>query len=153
MLLESPLVNYNSISINGVEVNLETDSCRASFQAPFNKIDVSLTPTNCSLSYYEVRVTRAEDPYDIEVGSLAYWNTNIALNKTHSFSINIIPEVFKLNEGEKTATFRISFYAKSSIDGSWDVTYLVFTLDNSYLCFSDGSTLEVLTTREAPQNN
>lgn len=153
MLLESPLVNYNSISINGNPITLNTSSCRASFEPPYNKIDVSITPTNCSLRYYEVRVTRAEDPYDIEVGSLAYWNTNIALNKTLSFSINITPEIFKLKEGEKVAEFRLSFYAKSSEDGSWDVTYLVFTLDNSYLCFSDGSTFEVLTTKDAPQIN
>jgi hypothetical protein len=72
MLLESPLVNYNSISINGNPITLNTSSCRASFEPPYNKIDVSITPTNCSLRYYEVRVTRAEDPYDIEVGSLAY---------------------------------------------------------------------------------
>lgn len=150
MLLESPLVNYNQISINGVPINLGTDSCRASFQAPFNKIDVSLTPTNCSLSYYEVRVTRAEDPYDIEVGSLAYWNTNIELNKIHSFSINITPEVFKLNEGEKIATFRISLYAKSSIDGSWDVSYLFFTFDQMNFIVSDGSDFSVLTDRDAP---
>jgi hypothetical protein len=29
----------------------------------------------------------------------------------------------------------------------------VFTLDNSYLCFSDGSAFEVLTTKEVPQIN
>lgn len=72
MLLDSPLVNYNSISINGTPITMGASSCRASFNPPFNKIDVSITPTNCSLSHYEVRVTRAEDPYDIEVGSLAY---------------------------------------------------------------------------------
>lgn len=71
MLLESPLVTYK-ISINGNSIELNTSSCRASFSPPYNKIDVSMTPTNCSLRYQEVRVTRAEDPYDIEVGSLAY---------------------------------------------------------------------------------
>lgn len=153
MLLESPLVNYNSISINGNQIALGTSYCRVSFEPPHNKIDVSITPTNCSLRYYEVRVTRAEDPYDIEVGSLAYWNTNIALNKTLSFSIPVTPEIFQLKEGEKVAEFRISFYAKSSEDGSWDVTYLVFTLDNYYLTLSDGSAFEVLTTKEAPKVN
>lgn len=153
MLLESPLVSYNSISVNGTSILMDSSTCRVSFEPPFNKIEVSMTPTNCSLSYFEVRVTRVDDPYDIEVGELAYWNSNIALNKTHSFSINVTKDTFKLNENEKTAVFRLSFYAKSSIDGSWDVSYLVFTLDNFYICCSDGSSLEVLTTREAPQNN
>lgn len=153
MLLDSPLVNYNSISVNGKQFELNSEDCRVSYKSPFNKIDVSMTPTNCSLSHYEVRVTKAEEPYDIEVGTLAYWNAGLALNKMHSFSINVTEDTFKLGTDEKTATFRLSFYAKSSIDGSWDVSYLVFTLDNSYLCFSDGSSLEVLTTREAPQIN
>lgn len=71
MLLESPLINYKSISINSSPINMET-TCHASFNPPFNKIDVIMTPTNCSLNYYEVRVTRVEDAYDIGVGNLAY---------------------------------------------------------------------------------
>jgi hypothetical protein len=70
-MLTSPLVNYKSISINGKQISMESE-CRASYNSPFKKIDVSIIPTTCSLRYYEARVTRAEDPYDIEVGSLAY---------------------------------------------------------------------------------
>jgi len=71
MLLESPLINYNSIKINGIEIELET-TCKASFSSPFNKIDFEMTPTNCSLSHFEVRVTGVDDAYDIGVGNLAY---------------------------------------------------------------------------------
>jgi hypothetical protein len=71
MTLNSPVVDYNSIKINEVDVLLE-QSCIASFSSPFNKINVTMTPTNCSLSYYEVRVTGVDEPYDIEVGNLAY---------------------------------------------------------------------------------
>lgn len=149
MLLESPLVNYNSISINGKEITFDTDTCRVSFNPPFNEIKVSMAPTNCSLSYYEVRVTEASEPYDIEVGNLAHWTTNIALNKTYSFIIPVNSTLFNKGNG----MYRISFYAKSAIDGSWDVAYLLFTVDGFYLVAEDGGELGVLTTREAPTNN
>ena len=144
MTLNSPLVTYNSIAINGQSISLEGD-CRASFSSPFNKIDITMTPTNCSLSCYEVRVTEVDEPYDIEVGNQAYWTTSIPANKSHTFSINITPEIFNKGDG----VYRISLYAKSAIDGSWDVTYLFFTLDNVQFLLSDGSAFEVLTTREA----
>lgn len=72
MPLNAPFVEYNSISINGNEIAMESTTCRASYNSPFNKINVTFTPTNCSLSYYEVRVTRVDEPYDIQTGALAY---------------------------------------------------------------------------------
>ena len=156
MLLETRLLQYNSVQINGIDV--ETNS-KASYQSPFNKIDVEMTPTTGSLSYYEVRVTSVDDPYDIGVGALpkqdtgndAFW-IGLAGNKSHKFSIMIQPESFVLEAGQTSKTFRLSFYAKSAIDGSWDMTYFVFTLDNESLILSDGSFLKVLTTQEVNQN-
>lgn len=147
MALVSPLVTYNSIKINNVDVLLD-GNCRASFNSPFNKINVTMTPTNCSLSYYEVRVTGIDDPYDIEVGNLAYWTASVAQNKTHSFTININETLFNKGNG----VYRISLYAKSAIDGSWDTSYLLFTVDNNQFVLADGTTFSVLTTREAPSN-
>ena len=46
--------------------------------------------------------------------------------------------------------YRISFYAKNAIDGSWDVSYLFFTLDQMNFTLSDGSSFAVLTDRAAP---
>ena len=162
MLLETRLLQYNSIKINGIEIDVET-GCTASYNAPFNKIDVEMTPINGSLSYYEVRVTPVDDSYDIGVGALPKQNPGgkdaddcswISLpgNKSHKFSIMIEPESFVLEAGQTSRTFRISFYAKSAIDGSWDVYYLLFTLDGSQLMLENGDALYVLTTREAPQN-
>ena len=71
MSLTTPLVNYDSIKINGIDVALSSTG-RVSFTDPYNKIDIKFTPTNCSLSYFEVRITEEEDLFDIEVGELAY---------------------------------------------------------------------------------
>lgn len=150
-MLNSPLVNYKSILINDKQISIGSE-VKASYSSPFNKINVVFTPTNCSLSYYEVRVTRWEEEYDIGLGNRAYWNTNIELNKDHSFYIEITPDTFVLKEGETSATFRVSLYAKSSIDGSWDVSYFVFTLDGYQIYLQNGEALGVLTTREAPKN-
>lgn len=74
MPLDAPLVRYDSISINGKEIAMGSTTCRASYNSPYNKINVTLTPTNCSLSYYEVRVTRADEPYDIQTGEIPVSN-------------------------------------------------------------------------------
>lgn len=146
MELTTPNVEYISVSIAGKNILLAS-SCRASFKSPFNKIDVKIQPTNTSLSYYEVRITKADEDWDIGVGKLAYWEANVSSNVPHQYSIDINSTNFAKGDG----AYRISFYAKSALDGSWDVSYLFFTLDQTYFTLSDGSTFEVLTTRSTPE--
>ena len=145
MSLITPLVSYESIKIHNTEILLST-TCRASFNSPYNKINIKMTPTNCSLSYYEARVTGSEDPYDIGVGTLAYWSSNIAANASHSFTIDINAKNFSLGDGK----YRISLYARSALDDSWDVTYLFFTVSGEEFTLADGSSFEVLTTKDVP---
>jgi len=71
MGLVTPLVTYNSITIGSTDITLSSTG-RVSFNPPYNRIDVVMTPTNCSLSYYEVRITAADAAWDIETGTLAY---------------------------------------------------------------------------------
>ena len=146
MSLVTPLVTYNYIKINGVDVALSATG-RVSFTAPYNKIDIKFTtPTNCSLRAFEVRITEEENLFDVGVGELAYWDTNLPANTQYSFSIPVNATLFK--HGNKL--YRVSLYAKSAIDGSWDVTYLFFTTNNELFTPSGSSGLEVLTTRDAP---
>ena len=148
MELNTPNVEYISLKIASKDILLSS-SCRASFKPPFNKIDVALRPKNSSISYYEVRITRADEDADIGVGTLASWSANIPANEEYQFSIDINKTNFTHGDG----AYRISFYAKSAIDGSWDVSYLFFTLDQTYFTLSDGSIFAVLTDRDAPERN
>ncbi len=145
MSLITPLVSYDTIRINGKDISLSS-SCRASFIAPYNKINIEMAPTNCSLSYFEVRVTGLDAEYDIGVGAKAYWTTNIAANAKHTFTIDINSENFTLGDG----AYRISLYARSALDGSWDVTYLFFTVSGEQFILADGLEFGVITTKEAP---
>ena len=145
MALETPIVTYSSITINGVSIAL-SGSCKASFNPPYNRIDVTIIPTSCSLSYYEVRVTKADAAHDIGVGALAYWATNLAKSQAHDFQIPVNSSVFSEGDGD----YRISLYARNAIDGSWDVTYLLFTVGGELFKPSDSSGFEVLTVREEP---
>lgn len=147
MKFETPLVRYDSIKLDGKEVELD-GNYKVSFSSPYNKIDITLSPINTSLSYYEVRVTLDGEPYDIEVGNRAYATTNLPQNRSHNFSIDITPELFDRGDG----IYRISLYAKSATDGSWDITYLFFTLDG-YLQLADGLTFSVVTTKDAPSSS
>lgn len=140
-----PIVDYLSIKIADVDILLAS-TCKASFNSPYNKIEVRLKPTTTSLSYYEVRVTQADEVADIGVGTLAYWATNISANDITTFSIDINAKNFSHGDNK----YRISLYAKSAIDGSWDISYLVFTLTDTQVLLKDGSALGVLTTQEIP---
>lgn len=144
----TPNVEYLSIKIADRDVLLSS-CCHASYESPYNKIDVQIQPTNASLSYYEVRVTKADEAFDIGVGTLAYWDANIAANQIKTFSIDINKDNFP----EGNITYRISFYAKSAIDGSWDVSYLFFSSDGLQFVLSDGRSFAVLTDRDAPTDH
>jgi hypothetical protein len=157
-------MDENSIEfyINGVKISQDV-GCIASYISPFNKIDVKLTLADYAVSYCEVRVTEVDADYDIGVGKLplktlpanqsasldyAVW-LSLRANHTHDLSFYITPEGFPMTElGRKT--FRVSIYAKNELDGSWNVSYLVFTLDGTQLILEDGIALSVLTTREVP---
>jgi hypothetical protein len=64
---------------------------------------------------------------------------------SHSFSI----EVNETNFNQGIGTYRIGLYARNALDNSWDVTYLFFALGSEQFILADGSTFEVLTTRNA----
>lgn len=151
MALITPLISYDSIKVADVDILLSSLT-RVSFNSPYNRIDIKFTPRNGSIEYYEVRITREADTWDIGTGTLVYWDTNIAGNAQQSFSINVNSTNFSSGDG----VYRVGLYAKSASDGSWDVSYLFFTIGaNGYEQFtlSDGSGFAVLTTRDAPNNN
>lgn len=163
MLLNPPFIVNESIEwyINNQPINTEA-GCVASYNPGFNKIDIKLSLTDIAISYCEVRVTDINDDYDIGVGNLplktlygsgssadAFW-LGLAANTTHNLTFYITPERFPLLEGQHARTFRIAFYAKNELDGSWNVSYLVFTLDGSQLVLQDGTALGVLTTKDFP---
>lgn len=144
----TPIVDYLSIKIAETDILLSS-TCKASFKSPYNKINIQLKPTTASLSYYEVRITQADEVADIGVGTLAYWATNISANTVTTFSIDINAKNFSHGDN----TYRISLYAKSAIDGSWDVSYLYFTLEDTQFMLADGVEFAVLTTQEIPTVN
>ncbi len=147
MRFNTPLIEYTSIKIHGKEVELD-GAARVSFSSPFNRIDITFQPTNTSLSYYEVRVTEDGEPYDIGVGNRAYVATSIPLNAAHTFSLNVTPDIF--DKGD--SIYRISLYAKSALDGSWDIAYLFIALTDGYFQLADGNLFGVVTTKDIPSN-
>ena len=148
MALTTPLLRYDSIKIATIDIALSSTT-KVSFKSPYNKIDIKFTPTNGSIEYYEVRINQETDTWDIGSGVLAYWSTNIAGNVQHSFSI----DVNSTNFAYGNTTYRVGMYARSASDGSWDVSYLFFTVGNGQFTLSDGSRFAVLTTRDTPNHS
>ena len=143
-----PNVTYSSIKLiytsdveHTVDMSLSS-TYRASF-AGNARIEITYK-SNISLSKFLVRVTPDElytiDEYDIDKGKLAYWDSNVTGNKEHTFQFPINPDYFV----KGAATYRISLYAQSSIDYSWDVTYLFITSNNLLFVPKNSDALEVL---------
>lgn len=153
-----PIVTYSSIKlgnkISGTDILLQNTSSevsshtKVSFQPPYNKIYVTFS-SNISLSYYEVRVTAAIANWDIGVGTCPWYRTNIASNTATEFEIDINSTYFNNNDG----LYRVSFYAQSSIDGSWDVAYLIVGDDGFDFKPSDYDGFGITTIRDYPQQN
>lgn len=126
-----PLINYE-VSCGKYHISLADDdtisspveqSIKVSYKPGFNSIKVSYT-SSISLSYMEARVTDIDAQCDIGVGTKVHSDLgNIAGNTPHTFYI----DVNQINFPHDGA-YRVSFYAKSSIDGTWTYKYLVFQI-------------------------
>lgn len=126
MAIETNFVKYDPITIAGVSI---TDSCKASFEPPYNIIDVKMTLKIESVSYFEVRVTPIDEKYGVGIGTLAHAQTNLSLSSPYKFCIDINETTFNKGDGD----YRISFYAKNAVDGKWDESFLLFTIKDEQL--------------------
>ena len=114
-----------------------------SYISGYNTVVVEFQ-SDISLNYYEVRVTKEFEEYDIGIGACPYRNTNgFAANTKHTFTIPVTPEFFP-----ESGTYRVSLYAREALENTWDVTYLFITAN--YEIFQPvgqekGEGMEVLT--------
>lgn len=142
-----PNVSYTFL-INGVQQT--TNSGRVSFVAPYNAVTIKFT-SDCSLSYWEARITPNDsatiDDYDIGVGTCASWGSNLSANTLYSKVIDVNSTNFSQGDG----TYRISLYSKSELDGLWDVTYLLFTVEGYKVVPTTNDGVEMLTKATQPQ--
>ena len=144
----TPNILYKSIKIADTDILL-SGSCKASFTSPYNQIKVKLVSQGQSLDCFEVRITKANEDWDIGKGVLALYVTNIEANKETDLSIDINETTFS----HGNIAYRVSFYAKGALDGSWDVSYLLFTFDNLQFITADGDNFTVLTDRDDPNSS
>lgn len=101
------------------------DTIHASYKEGYNIIKVRYI-SDISLNFYEARVTKDGEDYDVGIGGLAYQHAgSLAANTEHSFTITINKELFP-----EDGVYRISLYARESLENTWDVTYLFITSEN-----------------------
>lgn len=112
----------------------------ASYKDGYNSVTVEFM-TDISLNYYEVRVTKFGEDYDIGIGACPYHNANgFAASTRHSFEIPITKEYFP-----EQGKYRISLYARESVENTWDVTYLFITSEGQIFEPAGFDGMEVLT--------
>ena len=114
-MVTAPIMEYE-LSINGQNIIVNnTEPIRASFNPPYNRISGTYKSTNISLSRFEIRITAADDDFDIDLGTRPYYvAANISANSVHEFSFEINEENFNLGN----INYRISLYARSALDGT-----------------------------------
>jgi hypothetical protein len=137
-----PDVSYNisvaNLKFNTTEAVTVGSLCKVSYN---HKITIKVTPNNCGLGQFDIRVTGSDDPWDIDQGKLLNRATNLSKNSSYNCEFFINQENFPT-----AGDYRIGLYARNALDDSWDVTYLFFTLSEQFI-LADGSSFEVLTTR------
>lgn len=147
---KAPNLDYKSITLTYVSDTTHTidvglsGTCRATI-GTHNYFTISFIP-NVSLTYYEVRITKASDDYDIGVGTRAYSAENLPANKAHTFNIALNADNFSAG----ATSYRISLYAKNQRDYSWDVSYLFFTTDGLQFIVQTDEAFESLTAVDKP---
>lgn len=115
------------------------DTIRASYKAGHNTVEVRYI-SDISLNFYEARVTKEGEDFDVGVGGLAYqYAGSLAANTEHSFVIEINDKLFP-----EDGVYRISLYARESLENTWDVTYLFITSENYIFIPSDTDAMEVV---------
>ena len=154
MSLVTPVLTYKSIKLNNVDITLSSQpsDVLVSYQPPFNRIDVVFR-AGTSLSYYEVRTTEFSAEYGVGIGICAYHDANIAANADYSYSIYINSDYFPRIIGDGNKQFRVSLYAKNSVDGSWDATYLLFDRNGLRVVPTNADGIETLTIEPQPVNS
>ena len=110
--VKTPVVDYKSIKINGVDIGLSTKA-RASFVSPYNKIYLAYS-ADISLSKFLVRVTGEDDDYDIDLGNKVVYRTNLSAATEYSDSIDVNATNFSKGDG----VYRVGLYAQSMLDHS-----------------------------------
>lgn len=146
--MNTPNVTYSSIKLiyTSDKEHIVDMSLSSTYKASFaGNAKIKITyKSNVSLSRFLVRITPDElytiDEYDIDKGKLAYWDSNVSGNTEHTFQFSINSSCFV----KGAATYRISLYAQSSLDYSWDVTYLFITSNNLLFVPKNSDALEVL---------
>jgi len=141
-----PQVDYKALTVNGVNY-LTSNAVKVSFVPPYNTVSITFRP-NVLLNRYIVNATYGDAAYDIDVGKrlvAAPGGSITSIPSTQDTTVSF--EVNSTNFDQGDGLYRISLYAQSAVDYSWDVSYILLTVSNDTFVPSDGGTFEVLTTK------
>ena len=145
-----PEMSY-TIKFNGKNISLG-ESVRASFKDGFNTVSGTATSTNVSLNWFEIRVTEADEDWGIDKGNRLFITVgSIEANTAYNWNFTITPDKFNMGNSTNKA-FRIAFYSRSALDGTWNITYTLLDLQSLSLIDSNGVSLEVPTQEEPLPN-
>lgn len=119
---------------------------KVSYNSNANAVRITFTvKAGQSLSVYQVRVTKDNEAYDVNLGARAAYLTNLAGGSTHTVNIAVNNTNFSKGPG----VYRISLYAQRSLDYAWDVTYLFCVIDaNSKFIPRSSDGLEVVSDKQ-----
>ena len=116
-----------SFVLNGIAVNLQGNTPqeigKISYVSGYDQLLIRYT-SDMSLQYIEARITADGTDYGIGIGTLVdYSSGSISANTQHTLTLNSSSTIFTSGDG----VYRLSIYAKNSIDGTWNQTHFFIT--------------------------
>ena len=134
---------YNEKTLTGYQIKEAelSGTIRVSFNTNFNTIKYSITPDETILKYI-VRVTKEPEDYDVELGNILYYGTNISPNKATEIALTVDSSTLDKGDG----IYRISMYAWNG--SVWDCTYLFVCSDGLFFVPADSDGLEVYSDKQ-----
>jgi len=118
-----------------------------SFNEGFNTIKIKFTPST-PLVYYEVRASKATEPFGIGFGTRWYHDYNVAGSEEYSFTLTVTSEYFEPDVDEG---YIIGLFGKSSdSEGYWDVHYIFCTSEGEIYAPSDYDGIEFQSNEPIP---
>jgi len=142
-----PIMDYD-IKVNGGAVPIGGSS-KASFQTGHNSIAIKYKSTNYSLCCFKVMITSEDqDPeWGLHSGVKAFESLALTqINQWYDAPVTVNATNFPKGDG----VYKILLCAQSDLDGSWDVTEILFTLSGVEFVTSDNKNVDLVIVETKP---
>ncbi len=134
-----PTVTY-AVKLN--DTSVESGAGRISFKSGFNKVSITFSCSNQSVNKFETWVTKSSiTDWGLNIGNKACeYSGFVAIDQEITVDFTASSTIFSEGDGE----YRLALCTRGSLDGTWDVTEILLTLNGLTFKPSDLDAVELI---------